>query len=247
MRPPEAIILAGGKGTRLQESVKDRPKPLAEVAGRPFIEWLLLMLFKQGVRRVIVCTGHMGEMIESQLGSGIRFNLELSYVRDPIPLGTGGAVRNALALLHTNSALVLNGDSYFRFDAKSLQDFHAAHRAETTILLTKVEDASRFGTVDVEDTGEVKAFREKTSGRHSAWINAGIYLVNRGIIESIPENQSVSLEREVFPGLIGKGLYGKLENGLFWDIGTVDSYKSSTDILSGEFAELDLHQKRDTQ
>ncbi len=243
MSPTEAIILAGGKGTRLQESVKDRPKPLAEVAGRPFIEWLLLMLHMQGIRRVIVCTGHMGEMMEPHLGGGIRFDLELLYVRDPIPLGTGGAVRNAFPLLQSSSVLVLNGDSYFRFDAGSLSDFHSTHHSEATILLTKVEDSSRFGTVDVESTGEVKAFREKTNDRRSAWINAGVYLLNRGVIENIPGNLAVSLEREVFPGLIGKGLYGKPENGLFWDIGTVDSYKSSTNILSREFAELELHQK----
>lgn len=241
----EAIILAGGMGTRLQDSVKDRPKPLADVAGRPFLEWLLLLLHSQGIRHVIVCTGHMGEMVESHLGNGSRIGLELEYARDPFPLGTGGALRNALNLHHSPSLLVLNGDSYCRFDVRELFEFHLSHHSEATILLAKVEDSSRFGSVETDRNGKVTAFREKTIDRHPAWINAGIYLLNQRVVEEIPANRAVSLEREVFPDLIGRGLFAKPQNGIFWDIGTVESYHSSGEILSGEFEELErLHGSR---
>jgi NDP-sugar pyrophosphorylase family protein len=239
----EALILAGGKGTRLQDSVKDRPKPLAVVAGRPFIEWLLIMLHSQGIRRVVICTGHMGKMIESHLGDGSRFDLDLVYVSDPFPLGTGGALRNALSSLNSASPLVLNGDSYFRIDVKRLSDFHFLRQAQATILLANVQDSSRFGSVAADADGKVTAFHEKTSDNHPAWINAGVYLVNRDIIGSIPTNRAVSLEREVFPGLIGHGLYAKSEDGLFWDIGTVESYESSTRVLSNEFEHFKLLQR----
>ena len=243
MNLTEAIILAGGKGTRLQDSVKDRPKPLADVAGRPFIEWLLLLLHSQGIRRVVVCTGHMGQILESHLGNGSRFDLELQYVRDPFPLGTGGALRNALDLYQSTYLLVLNGDSYCKFDLREMTEFHLSHHSEATILLAKVEDSSRFGSVESDGNGKVTAFREKTIEQHPAWISAGVYLLNRKVIEGIPANRPVSLEREVFPGLIEHGLYAKPENGLFWDIGTVESYKSSAIVLSREFADLELLQK----
>ena len=245
MNLTEAIILAGGKGTRLQTSVKDRPKPLADVAGRPFIEWLLLLLHSQGIRRVVVCTGHMGQVLESHLGNGSRFDLQLQYVRDPFPLGTGGALRNALDLCQSSHILVLNGDSFCKFDLRELSKFHLSHRSEATILLAKVENSSRFGSVVSDGNGKVTAFSEKTIDRHPAWINAGVYLLNRKVIEGIPGNRAVSLEHEVFPGLIEHGLYAKPENGLFCDIGTVESYESSATVLSKEFAELELLQKND--
>jgi D-glycero-alpha-D-manno-heptose 1-phosphate guanylyltransferase len=124
----EAAILVGGKGTRLQRVVKDRPKPMAEVAGRPFVEWLLL-LRAQDVRRVVFCTGYMAEVIEAHFGDGRQWKMEFAYSRDPVLLGTAGAVRCALTQLHSDRFLVLNGDSYCHVDTNCLEAGHVASGA----------------------------------------------------------------------------------------------------------------------
>ena len=234
----EAIILAGGKGTRLKDAVSDRPKPLAVVAGKAFIEWLLLLLRKEGIRRVVLSVGHMGEMIQSQLGTDTRFGLELAYVHDPFPLGTGGALRNALPAIHSSPLLVLNGDSYCRVRMDALTGFHFGHESSATLLVAGVSDASRFGTVEIGESGTVKAFHEKAPLAHPGLINAGVYLLNRDIVETISTTESVSLERQVFPGLIGRGLHAMEAEGPFWDIGTIESYTMANSILAGEFASL---------
>jgi len=240
----DAVILVGGKGTRLHGVVLDRPKPIADVDGRPFVEWLLISLCLQEIHRVVLCTGYMGDIIESCLGNGSRFGLELIYVRDPYPLGTGGALRYALDHIHSDCLLVLNGDSYCRANLGEFYGFHKSQHSQATILLTRVEDTARYGSVEVDTDGRVIAFREKASAEHSKWINAGVYLIERDIVELIPQKQAVSLEHEVFPSLIGRSLYAKVCKGLFWDIGTPESYELSSQVLHSEFADLEQLYKR---
>jgi len=234
----EAVLLVGGAGTRLKDTVQDRPKALAVVAGRAFLEWLLMMLRNQGIRRVILATGHMGELIESHVGDGSRFGLELACVRDPFPMGTGGSLRNALNRFQSQSLLVLNGDSFCRFIVHELSAFHSQHDSKATILLTYVNDASRFGIVETDSTDRVTAFREKSAARSVGWINAGVYLFDREVVDKIPQGRAVSLEREVFPGLMRNGLYAMKQGGVFWDIGTSESYAQAEQVLSEEFSRL---------
>lgn len=223
----DAIILVGGKGTRLQGVVSDRPKPMAEVAERPFVEWLLLNLRAQGVRRVIFCTEYMSEMIEAHFGDGRQWDMEIGYSRDPVPLGTAGAVRYALDKVRGERFLVLNGDSYCRIDLKRLARAHANGRASATLWLVTVDDCRRYGAVDIDEDGAVRGFQEKSSDQRAGLVNAGLYLLERKIIKAIPEGCAISLETEIFPQLVGRGLHAVVGKGPFLDIGTPEAYASA--------------------
>jgi D-glycero-alpha-D-manno-heptose 1-phosphate guanylyltransferase len=234
----EAIILAGGKGTRLKTVLDDRPKPMAIIGGKPFIEWLLLLLQQQGVQKVVICTGYMGEKIESYFGDGHEIGIKINYACDPFPLGTGGAVRNALAITTSNHLLILNGDSYFRLDLPYFLNTHHTQNAKATISLGSVENSSRYGSVKINEDGEITTFLEKLAWKQPGLINTGIYIIEREVINQIPEKQTVSLEKEVFPSLIGRGLYGMQSNGFFIDIGTPESFYKAEKILRDEFIYL---------
>ena len=230
--PTEAVILVGGKGCRLQSVVNDRPKPMAEVAGRPFVEWLLLALRAQGVQRAILCTGHMGEMVEAYFGDGRHLDMEIVYSRDPTPLGTAGALRHALGQICSECFLALNGDSYCRVDVERLLKAHRAHEARATLWLVRVDDCSRYGSVEIGRDGTVYAFREKSQERRSGLINTGVYLLERKLVKTIPEGRAVSIETEFFPSLIGHGLYAVVGDGPFLDIGTPEAYATAEQFLA---------------
>ena len=232
--PLEAVILVGGRGVRLQGVVSDRPKPMAEVAGRPFAEWLLLALRAQGVRRVIFCTGYMSEVIEAHFRDGTQWDMEVLYSRDPIPLGTGGALRYALNQVHSNPFLVMNGDSYCRVDISRLEEAHTIHSSCATLWLVQVNNCRRYGSVVIGKDGVVQAFREKSPKKCAGLINAGIYLFEREAAEIIPEGRAVSLETEFFPRLIGHGLYAVVGEGPFLDIGTPEAYNRAQQLFALE-------------
>jgi NDP-sugar pyrophosphorylase family protein len=237
--PLQAAILVGGKGTRLRSVVSDRPKPMAEVAGKPFLEWILIGLRDRDVSRIVLCSGYMPEFIENHFGDGIALDLDISYSVDPYPLGTGGAVRFALGHLSSSRILVLNGDSYCDFDIERLTNTHEKAKAVATIWTTQVEDSSRFGSIDVSENGEVLAFHEKQASHGSGIVNAGVYLVERDMVSEIPEGRAVSLETDVFPELVGRGLYAVRGDSPFLDIGTPESFSMAEDFLS-------LSNKRET-
>jgi len=223
-KPLEAMILVGGKGSRLEGLVNDRPKPMAEVAGRPFVEWLVTALKDQGVRRLIFCTGYMSEVIEAHFHDGRQWGMEILYSRDPIPLGTAGAIRYALGLIRSDRFLVMNGDSYCHVDIRRLEEVHVAHAAYASLWLVSVDDCSRYGSVTIGEGGVVHAFNEKLPEKQGGLISAGVYLFERQIVESIPEGRAVSLETDFFPWLIGNGLYAVVGEGPFLDIGTPEAY-----------------------
>ena len=233
-KPLEAMILVGGKGTRLQNMVSDRPKPLAEVAGRPFVEWLVIALQAQGVRRLIFCTGYMSEVIEAHFGDGRQWGMEILYSRDPIPLGTAGAIRYALGQVRSDRFLVRNGDSYCRVNVSSLEEAHVARGACASLWLVPVDDCRRYGWVEIGEDGAVQAFHEKPSEKHDGLISAGVYLLEREVVESIPEGLSISIETDFFPRLIGNGLYAVVGKGPFLDIGIPEAY-----IAAQKFFEKD--------
>jgi D-glycero-alpha-D-manno-heptose 1-phosphate guanylyltransferase len=217
-------VLAGGLGTRLRPVVNDRPKAMAPVAGRPFLEWLIEDLRRQGIRRLVLCTGYMSESIEGHFGSGRAWGVEIDYSRENTPLGTGGAVRLALAKLRSSRFLVLNGDSFCDFNVQMLDNVHREHTAAATLWLVTVEESERFGAITIDSNQAITAFREKESVRKPGLINAGVYLLERWIFESTAEGSAISLEKDVFPQFIGHGLYGVVGAGPFIDIGTPDSY-----------------------
>lgn len=233
----DAVILAGGLGQRLRPVLRDRPKPLAEVDGRPFLEWLVLALKAAGIRRIVLATGHMGETIEQALGDGRRFDVELTYSREPEPLGTAGALRLAAGHARSSPLLVLNGDSYCRFQLDDLLALHRDRRAAATLWLQEERDAGRFGSVELDGKGKIVRFLEK-AGDKPALISCGVYLVERAVIDRIPTGRAVSLERDVFPGLAGHDLYGVVGRGTFLDIGTPQALAKADNLLHEEFTAL---------
>jgi len=216
------VVLAGGFGTRLQKVVRDKPKALAEVSGRPFLSYLLETLQHAGIKRTVLCTGYLAGQIQEAFGYAFG-EMTLAYSRELTPLGTAGAIAHALPHIDTETALVANGDCFFEADLNQMLAWHESRKADATILLTKVDDTSRFGSVDTDATGTVRAFTEKGS-EGPGWINAGVYLLQRSIIATIPKGRPVSIEKEVFPSWVDKGLCAWRGDGDFLDIGTAESY-----------------------
>jgi NDP-sugar pyrophosphorylase family protein len=221
------VILAGGFGTRLQTAVPNRQKVVAPVGGRPFLYRVLDQLADAGVRKVVLCTGFRAVQVAEAFGELYR-GMRLYYSAEATPLGTAGALRQALPMLDTDPVLVLNGDSYCAADLPVMM---VAHHGSATIVVREVDDAAQSGRVDFDATGAVTNFVEKgASGR--GWINAGIYCLGREILESIPGDRAVSLEREIFPVWAGRGLQVFRTEEKFIDIGTPDAYVAAQRFFS---------------
>jgi NDP-sugar pyrophosphorylase family protein len=231
---PDAVVLCGGRGTRLQSVLDDRPKPMAPVHDRPFLEWLLLHLAGEGVRRVILAIGHRGEQIREHFGAG-RFGLEVICSAEEQPLGTGGALHRAAAFSSSSPLLALNGDSYCRFDLAQMMKLHTVRAAEATIWLAPVAARDRFGSVEVDEEGRVTAFGEKLHGGRGM-ANAGVYLLRPGVVAAIAEPSS--LERDLLPGLVGHGLWAIPGTSPLVDIGTPESLLEAEGALAREFHRL---------
>lgn len=228
-----AAILAGGLGTRLRPAVADRPKVLAEIRGRPFLACLLDQLVAAGIRRVVLCTGYLGGQVQEMFGDSYA-NLRLVYSQEPLPLGTAGALRLALPFFESDSVLVMNGDSFCGIKLDTFWDWHRAREANATLALAHMEETKGYGQVHVDGEGVVTKFTEKVAIEGPAWINAGIYLLNRSLLLTIAEGHIVSLELEVFPAWVGKGLYGYRSEGCFLDIGTPETYQAANQFFAAK-------------
>jgi D-glycero-alpha-D-manno-heptose 1-phosphate guanylyltransferase len=225
---PEAIILAGGFGTRLSHVLVDLPKPLAPVNGRPFVAYLLDALAGNGVRHAVLATGYLAEKIEAELGDDWR-GMRLSYSVEDVPLGTGGAVRRAAAATNGGPAVVLNGDTYLEFDANAFAGAMRAAGADLGVALAKVPDVSRYGAVKVSD-GRVVAFGEKV-GQGPGLINAGVYFLSRKALAELPARESFSFETDVLaPAAAAGRLHAYTDTRGFIDIGIPEDYARSQDL-----------------
>lgn len=225
-------ILAGGLGTRLRAVVSDKPKVLAPVGGRPFLAWWLDALEAQGFRKVILCTGYMAAQVEAAFG-GRHGQLELRYSTEDTPLGTGGALHKAIQLYHPNPLLVLNGDSFCHQDLRPFVQHHFERHASASLMVTQVDDVSRYGSVEIAPDGLVKAFREKTGRSGPGSINAGIYVFGRELFQVLPSHVTISLERDLLPQWISRGIRTFQTSGRFIDIGTPESLAAATDFFTG--------------
>ncbi len=226
----QAVILAGGLGARLQSIVPDKPKVLAEVSGRPFLTYLLDQLVSSGTEEVVFCSGYMADKIQDCFGDAYG-SLRLLYSREEQPLGTGGALRLALPYLSSDTILVMNGDSYIDADLDAYVDWFFQKDREISLLLTRVTDTSRYGKVSIDKDERITSFEEKEASSGAGWINAGIYLMKKSLIASIPAGRAYSLEHELFPALTGKKLFGFCAEGRFIDIGTPESYAAAEDFF----------------
>jgi NDP-sugar pyrophosphorylase family protein len=228
-----AAILAGGLGTRLRPAVGDRPKVLAEISGRPFLTFLFDQLLHAGIRRVVLCTGYLGEQVRAAFGDSYG-SLHLLYSQETFLLGTAGALRLALPLLESESVLVMNGDSYCELDLQAFWTWHRGRQATASLALAQLSDTRRYGRVEVDAEGTVLSFYEKGYTDEPGWVNAGIYLLQRSLLLKIPAKGAVSLERELFPVWIGYGLYGYRSKGRFLDIGTPEDYAEVQEFFASQ-------------
>jgi NDP-sugar pyrophosphorylase family protein len=231
----EAIVLCGGLGRRLRSAVSDRPKCLAPVGGRPFLEFVLLQLRSFGIHDVILCVGYRSEQVREYFGTGERWGLALDYSFEDVALGTAGALKGAQAKVRHSPFMTLNGDSILEFRLDRLLDLHEARGALATLALARVSSAGRYGSVLADDSGQITAFCEKgNSSDGTSLINAGVYVFSRAIFDSIPAAPpAVSLETGIFPRLVGQRLYGYLFDGYFVDIGIPQDYDKAQRELPG--------------
>ena len=214
-----AVILAGGLGTRLRSVVPDRQKVMATVAGRPFLAYLLDQIAQFGIRQAVVCTGYRANDIPEYFQDEYK-GIRLVYSQETQQMGTAGALRLALAFIHTFPALVFNGDSYVDVDIERLLNFHLLQQGVISMALAKKEARGRYGIVEMDHQGLITTFLEKASTHKPEWVNAGIYVMERQVLQSIPDHKAVSLERETFPTWVHKGLFGFAQQGALLDIGT---------------------------
>lgn len=224
---PQAVILAGGLGTRLRSIVPDRPKALAMVAGEPFLIHQLRWLRANGVYSAILCVGYKGEQIIEELGDGSRFGMRLVYTQEHTPLGTGGALAEAAPLL-PREFLVINGDTYTDLPLDPLWQTHRSYGALVTIAITNAQDSTAVGGIELADDGHILAFREKQPG--ATLVSMGIYAVSKELLNHIPSQRPCSLERDVFSQI--SHLYGHVSQVPFIDIGTPSGYHAAQAYLA---------------
>lgn len=248
-----AVVLVGGEGTRLRPLTSTVPKPVIKLVDRPFMAYMLEWLARHGVDEVVLACGFLPTQLREALGDGERYGLHLTYVEEPEPRGTGGAVRFADEQLDGGLGerfLVLNGDVLTDLDLRAQIDRHEAAGACGTLALVPVDDPTAYGLVRLEPGGAVRGFLEKPQPHEidTNLISAGAYVLERSVLDLIPPGRNVSIEREVWPALVGDGLHGHAHEGAYWlDIGTPERYlQGSRDILAGRVRSavaerLDVH------
>ncbi|MFH1118738.1 MAG: nucleotidyltransferase family protein [Bacteroidota bacterium] len=221
---PDIIILAGGLGTRLRESVPDLPKAMAPVNGRPFLEYQLDFISHFGFKRVVLSTGYLSTSIQNHFGAKYR-NLELDYSFESEPLGTGGAVKLSFRKVKSPHALILNGDTLFRIDLDRFFQKHIEDLSRVSIALRYISDASRYGMVECDQNGSITAIREKSDKKIPGYINGGIYLIKTAYFKSLALPDKFSLEKGMFAGMLDPDIYrAQIFNDYFLDIGIPEDF-----------------------
>ncbi|MGA2462879.1 MAG: nucleotidyltransferase family protein [Thermodesulfobacteriota bacterium] len=232
MNPVDVIILAGGLGTRLQQTVPDVPKPLAPINEKPFLDILLAFLNRWDfVERVVIAVGHMSDKVIQRYKDTDLYNFEVYFSIEEKLLGTGGAIKKALQHTATDNILCLNGDSFIDVDLYSVVEYHAKHSATMTIVVREVENTDRYGAVNLDGHNRIKKFTEKNEGGSGGYINAGMYLFKRDLFDDV-QGEPISLEKELLPVFLKKGVYGYIASGKFIDIGIPETYKMAQDYLT---------------
>lgn len=228
----QAVILAGGFGTRLRPKVADRNKVAADVNGKPFIEYLLNRLAIFGFDEVIICSGYKHDDLHARLGDQYR-HLPLIYSKETAPLGTAGALRHALPRFTSDFVVVLNGDSYCDLDYNQMIHHHCNRSSTVTLAGVWVGDASRYGTIVMDSDDKLLEFKEKKQGAGCGFINAGVYVISTELIASLPGGRQISLEKECFPQWAANGHIDVFTSrGPFIDIGTIEAYGRSPSFMS---------------
>lgn len=222
----ECIVLAGGFGTRLQSVVKDVPKCMAEVAGKPFLHHLFDYLEEEGFSHIILSLGYKSEIVIDWIASQSR-DFRVSYVVENEPLGTGGAIKYAFSKVEGVAAFVVNGDTYFDINMDDLTTFHIDKKADLTIALKPMIDFDRYGSVEIANDGRIVCFNEKAF-RSEGLINGGIYLINKALFDKLNLPAKFSFEKEVMESqLTALGIYGFVQDTYFIDIGIPSDFEKA--------------------
>lgn len=233
----DVVVLVGGKGTRLRPLTLSAPKPMLPTAGLPFLTHLLSRIAAAGIEHVILGTSYKPAVFEAEFGDGSALGLQIEYVTEEHPLGTGGGIANVAGKLRNDTAMVFNGDVLSGADLAQLLDFHRSNRADVTLQLVRVGDPRAFGCVPTDEEDRVVAFLEKTEDPPTDQINAGCYVFERNVIDRIPQGREVSVEREVFPALLADGdckIYGYVDASYWRDMGTPEDFvRGSADLVRG--------------
>lgn len=220
----EAIILAGGLGTRLQGVVKDLPKPMAPVNGRPFLTYILDYLIDYEYERVVLSVGYLHEKIVDYFGKKYK-TLEIDYAVEEEPLGTGGGILLAMSKCTTDNVLVINGDTMFKVDLTAFEQFYQEKNSLLTIVLREVEDVSRYGSVTISKDNLIALFAEKQVTFGRGYINGGVYLINRRLFEKYPQSKRFSFEKDIMTKYYTQEcFYAMPSDGYFIDIGIPEDY-----------------------
>ncbi len=221
----DLLVLCGGLGTRLRTAVSDRPKPMAMIGDRPFVGIVIEQFAQYGMRRIILCSGYMGNHFKEWYARN-EHPYELFFSQESSPLGTAGALAQAGGLIRSNPFIAVNGDSLCTVDPEALLAFHAAKGGCATMVLTTASCRSDVGFVTMDEQARVTAFAEKQPGGSSRFHNAGVYVFERSLMEHCPAQRPCSLEADVLPALLSRGIFGFVSNTPLYDIGTPERLES---------------------
>ncbi|MFW5705588.1 MAG: nucleotidyltransferase family protein [Bacteroidota bacterium] len=220
----EAVILAGGLGTRLREVINEVPKSMAPVNGRPFLEYQMDYLHVYGIQRIILSVGYLREAIMKHFGNKYR-DIHIDYAIEAEPMGTGGGLKLAMQQAEAANVPVLNGDTFFMVDFRKLLDFHRSKESVLTLVLREMEDVSRYGAIERDENYRITGFWEKSAKAGKGFINGGVYLINRNFFlkQNLPDK--FSLEKDFFEKIYKiRNIYGTLCRQYFIDIGVPEDY-----------------------
>jgi D-glycero-alpha-D-manno-heptose 1-phosphate guanylyltransferase len=229
----DVVILCGGKGTRLQPVISDRPKALAAFGDTTFLDILLASLQESGFIRFILCVGYMKEQIKDRFKNNAKYP-PILFSEENEPLGTGGALKNAQSLIQSETFMVLNGDSICNINFSDFYSFHKNRGALLSMALVQNKDTKDFGSVAVNESGEITGFKEKNVSSHPSLINAGIYFMQNEIFAYMPRSAKFSLELDFFPGIAGEQCAGFIINSELIDIGIPERYANAVRLIGGK-------------
>ena len=230
----EAIILAGGMGTRLRDVVADKPKPMADINGRPFLEYLVKYLASYNINKIILSVGYKSEVIKNYFGEKFN-NTTISYAVEKYPLGTGGGISLAMQKAQADDIFILNGDTFFNINLKNLARVHSEKNASLTIALRKMGNASRYGFIAIDENNRIKAFLEKDKLMNEGYINGGVYIIKKSVLLNYNMPEKFSFEKDFLQQYFkSENFFGLEFNDYFIDIGIPSSYKQAqSDFTNG--------------
>lgn len=232
LRNLDAFILCGGKGKRLRSLVKNCPKPMAAVCGRPFLDIIIAYLRQSGIRRIILGIGYKAAAIRAYYNK--KAGRDIIFSEERTPLGTGGGIKHAQALFRSSRFLVLNGDSFCKLDLDDFLHFHKAKKAVASVAVVRASEQKDCGVISVDNSGRITAFNEKIPAKKQTFVNAGIYLFEKDIFTMMPDKDCFSLEKDLLPRILNKKVYAYSTDRGFIDIGIPARYKMAEKLLSKE-------------